>query len=150
MALGTEILRNELADVRKKLAQAKLDLEEVQIRLGKLQQQQNALTVLLDGRDESEDRSEVTPTLPEDFQPTLGATEHIGSADEMGVNKTEAIRQIIREGGANGATPTDIWQGIQKRKIQMHRNYIYAVLARLAEKNEIREHGGRYLLTQPQ
>ncbi len=73
-----------------------------------------------------------------------------GDAVEGGINKTDVIRQIIREGGSNGASPTEIWQGVQKRNVPMHRNYVYAVLARLAEKNEAREVNGRYILAQVQ
>jgi DNA repair exonuclease SbcCD ATPase subunit len=144
MALSPEILRTELVEVRRRLNGTKREWDEIQERLRKLQQQEQALTVLLDGREEA------TQTQIEDLPLRKVREDALFAEVEAGTNKTEVIRQIIRESGPNGASPTDIWQGVQKRNIPMHRNYVYAVLARLAEKNEAKEANGRYTLTQVQ
>lgn len=152
MALSPEILRAELVDVRRRLEETQRDWEEVQDRLRKLQNQQQALAVLLDGREEVAQLQVSRPQIPEApvREVREGLFETSGADAEVGTNKTEVIRQIIREHGLNGASPVDVWQGIQNRKITMHRNYVYAVLARLTEKNELKQHDGRYILAQVQ
>jgi hypothetical protein len=148
MALSPEILRDELVGVRKEIENAKREKDEAEARYNKLMQEEKALITLLSGRDEQTKGLEILPSPQQTyFQDIISAPE---STDEAVVNKTEVIRQIIREHGVSGASPADVWRGVQKRNIQMHRNYVYAVLARLVDKNEVTQHDGRYTLVQVQ
>jgi hypothetical protein len=56
-------------------------------------------------------------------------------------NKTDAIRQILRQ-HPEGLRPTDLWKQLGNQL--KHRAYLYSVLKRLKDKQEVSERRGKY------
>lgn len=64
-------------------------------------------------------------------------------ADKAEFNKTEAIRELLRQHPA-GMTPADVWDAL---KDQLgNRDYVYSVLKRLKDNNQAVERRGKYHL----
>jgi hypothetical protein len=59
------------------------------------------------------------------------------------INKTDAIRQILRQ-HPEGLRPTDLWKHLGSQL--KHRAYLYSVLKRLKDKSEVSERRGKYFL----
>ena len=84
--------------------------------------------------------SATTPTNAAPANAAALPQPHI-NAEEF--NKTDAVRQILRQ-HAEGLRPTDIWNQIGNQL--KHRSYLYSVLKRLRDKNEVIERRGKYFL----
>jgi hypothetical protein len=57
-------------------------------------------------------------------------------------NKTEMIREVLRQ-HTNGITPAQVWINV---KDKVGRNYVYSVLKRMKDKDEVKERRGKYYL----
>jgi hypothetical protein len=57
-------------------------------------------------------------------------------------NKTETIRELLRQHPA-GMTPTDIWKEVKGQMV--HRPYLYSILKRLKDKDEVCVRRGKYI-----
>jgi len=64
-----------------------------------------------------------------------------------GTNKTEMIRELLRQNPA-GLTPPQIWQQVTKQF--KHRPYLYSVLKRLKDQDEVVIRRHKYVLRQDQ
>jgi hypothetical protein len=58
-------------------------------------------------------------------------------------NKTETIRELLRQHPA-GMTPTDIWKEVRDQ--MAHRPYLYSILKRLKDKDEVCVRRGKYVM----
>jgi hypothetical protein len=83
----------------------------------------------------------IGPPAPTATEPTATASP-VTNAPE--INKTELVRDVLRR-SPNGITPSDIWKQL-KAQVGDHA-YIYSVLKRLKDRDEItRRRGGKYYL----
>jgi hypothetical protein len=57
------------------------------------------------------------------------------------VNKTDLVRQILRQ-HPEGTRPTDIWRQLANQL--KHRAYLYSILKRLKDRDEVSEKRGKY------
>jgi hypothetical protein len=58
-------------------------------------------------------------------------------------NKTELIRELLRQ-HASGITPPELWKALSSKIV--HRPYLYSVLKRLKDKDEVCVKRGKYYL----
>ena len=68
------------------------------------------------------------------------------SKDDEPINKTDLVYAMVRE-HMDGLTPPDIYRGVQKLGIEVHRNYVYSILNRLVQRGKIRQRRGKYVAT---
>jgi len=73
-----------------------------------------------------------TPTPPATAQPTT-TQPNSPSGQQSEVNKTELIRELLQQHPA-GMSPLEIWTAL---KDEVTRDYVYAVLKRLKDRNQI-------------
>lgn len=60
-------------------------------------------------------------------------------------NKTDLVRDTLRQ-QAGGTTPKDLWRALQGQI--KHRPYLYSILKRLKDKDEVAVRRGKYFLLQ--
>lgn len=60
------------------------------------------------------------------------------------VNKTDLVRRIIQERGAEGITPAEIRQQIAELGQKFPINFPYTILGKLSAKGQIRKELGKY------
>lgn len=91
------------------------------------------------------------PQAPDNIEyppePAEPATGHLPSLQAGGLNKTELIRSLLRENPA-GLTPPQIWEHVAGQF--KHRPYMYSVLKRLKDHDEVVTRRNKYLLRQNQ
>ncbi|HEV2132990.1 MAG TPA: hypothetical protein VGR47_01885 [Terracidiphilus sp.] len=75
------------------------------------------------------------------------AIDPMASVQAGGLNKTELIRSLLRENPA-GLTPPQIWERVAGQF--KHRPYMYSVLKRLKDHDEVVTRRNKYLLRQNQ
>jgi hypothetical protein len=64
-----------------------------------------------------------------------------------GGTKTSAVISIISKLGDKGASPGEVFDGVQNMGIKdFTKPYVYTVLHKLKGRNKLREKGGRYFL----
>lgn len=80
--------------------------------------------------------------VPDSITITLTDDDHLSSASDTG-NKTELVRDILRK-HATGITPGGLW--IEVRDKISSRPYLYSILKRLRDKEEVSIRRGKYVL----
>lgn len=74
-----------------------------------------------------------------------GHTVSTDTSDEQeGPNKTDIVRNLLRQ-HPTGMTAIDLWKSVSSEF--KHRPYLYSVLKRLRDKNEISKRRNKYYLT---
>jgi hypothetical protein len=62
-------------------------------------------------------------------------------------SKTGAVMELIAKRGEQGASPAEIYSGIQTLGMEdFGKNYLYTILHKLKGRKRLREKGGRYFL----
>lgn len=75
---------------------------------------------------------------------TAAGEDHSEAATETEpVNKTDLVREVLRQ-HANGMTPTEVWKALQKQISS--RAYLYSILKRLRDKDEVVIKRKKYVL----
>jgi hypothetical protein len=149
-------MRERLEKAKARLAKAQLGFQaaqaEMQAAAGECSIWNSALSLVM--RDEEKRLAEshekqIPMNLPE-LQPTPSAekaTENGGplQAAQAGaaINKTEKVREVLRE-HETGITPAGIWTEVQDHF--SGRPYLYAVLKRLRDNDEVSIRRGKYQL----
>lgn len=64
------------------------------------------------------------------------------------VDKTAAILEAVRRGGAKGVYPKEIEAALRKSGIELKDGYVHAILSRLKKRGEVMTQGKRYLRTE--
>lgn len=83
-----------------------------------------------------------TPTQAE-IPAKQSASEAAQPHESQEVNKTEMIRDLLRQ-NPTGLTPSDLWKRVKAQFT--HRPYLYSVLKRLKDRDEVTVKRGKYLL----
>jgi hypothetical protein len=139
------ILKSRLQDAQKWMQEAQQKLAVAQNEFQRASQEYNswnyAFAVETQRAAQAANGTKPTtqPGMPRALPQHPGATALIEAKPEA-KNKTELVRTFLKQ-HPNGATPTDIWENL---KSEMDRAYIYSVLKRLKDKDEIQERRGKY------
>jgi hypothetical protein len=159
MSITLDDLKAKLEAAQKRLAEAKAKLEYAQQVNNYAQYEVNTWTAAVNIQNnlEEQQKKEAAIAAPAGAvgqtaaspatSETKPTTQTIGSGSSENtsqeVNKTEAIRELLRQHPA-GLTPADLWKNV-KDKIS-HRPYLYSVLKRLKDRDEVTIRRGKYLL----
>jgi hypothetical protein len=139
MSQFLEELKTRLAEVLKRLQIAQQKSQVAQAELQAVTQEYNSLQYLAtveNARIQQSAGTTITVNVGSRIaQPALPqATE---------TNKTETIRELLRQ-HPTGMTPTDIWKEVKGQ--MAHRPYLYSILKRLKDKDEVCVRRGKYVM----
>lgn len=128
-------LKARFADAQKRLQVAQAELQAANTRLQGIAQEFNSLQFLLNQENAKlQHQTKPAPTEATDANVPQQTSE---------INKTDMIRDLLRQ-QADGLSPTEIWKQV---KTQMsHRAYLYSVLKRLKDKDEVIVRRGKYII----
>ena len=134
-----EQLRSRVEQTRKELEEARKRLREAQTHEQMLQTELNGYQKASEAELRREGKRPSMPTMIQAF-PVQGA------GPPTGVRKTDFVRSLLKDRGQQGVTPVDVWAAFKKtdQYTKMHRNYVYAILARLKDRGEVVERNGKY------
>lgn len=79
------------------------------------------------------------------IEDSLSMSDQANAASDADSNKTELIRNVIRC-SENGMTPGEIWAAVKEQIPR--RNYVYAVLGRLKDREQVSVRRGKYFFRQ--
>jgi hypothetical protein len=138
MALDEVQIRAQLREEESKLHEANKRREDATAECRQLDKRCQALRVLLEEEDSDHGKQASVASQPE-------AVQLLGVSDNgRELNKTAAIRSILRTAGSRGVTAVQIWRDIEAQSIKMPRNYVYAVLSRLVDNGSVQRNGDVY------
>ena len=148
--LATAQARQALAQQRWQAAQAEINAANGEVNIWN-----NALAV--ETRDEAVRVAEAAKNdvpaavqtsfeaVMESEQPETPVTESQPDEEDEQVNKTELVRDLLRE-NPTGMTPAAIWTAFHQQAPKASRNYMYSVLKRLRDKKQVEQKRGKYML----
>jgi hypothetical protein len=87
---------------------------------------------------------EPTATVPAAPLEAIPSAVNHSDQSRREVNKTDAIRKLLREHGT-GITPGEVWDAL-KDQIGGNRDYVYSVLKRLKDSDQVVVRRGKYYL----
>lgn len=151
-----DILRERLDDARSRLALAQQKYQAAGIELQQVTNECNIWNsaVALETREEEKRLAKASENqIPMDLPGIAEAPKrenpppeenHLEAASTAApANKTQKVREILAE-HATGITPSEIW--IEVKDYVSSRAYLYAILKRLRDNDEVSIRRGRYLL----
>jgi hypothetical protein len=157
MAKILEEIQTRLAEAQKQLAEATQSLTLAQQKHQAAQHNFNVwnMAFQVEQRDEQlkqavaiEKQSELplSGTKPQSVSPLAVIEQHIEQqADNSeSPNKTDVVRNLLKQ-HPSGMSAVDIWKEVGAQF--NHRPYLYSVLKRLRDRNEIAKRRNRYCLT---
>jgi len=131
-------LKYRLQDAQRRLQAAQQDSQAAQAKLNAVAQEFNSLQFLVNAETAKQSQSAGSATPPTPVTPSAQTT--LSQSPEL--NKTDLIRGLLRDHPA-GMTPTEIWR-LVKGQIT-HRAYLYSVLKRLKDRDEVSVRRGKYV-----
>jgi hypothetical protein len=132
-------LKARLAEVQKRLQVAQQKAQAAQLELQAVTQEFNSLQYLANVEANRNPESAGTPI-------TINVGSRIAQPalpQASETNKTETIRELLRQ-HPTGMTPTDIWKEVKGQ--MAHRPYLYSILKRLKDKDEVAVRRGKYFV----
>ncbi len=152
MPIILEELKIRLAAAQARHANAQARLQATQGEFNAATQNLNvwANAVNIEAAEEAARASEAAKDqMPINLQmPTSSVAEAAAnedsSTDEEPINKTEFVRDLIRV--SQGITSDAIWKAFHQAAPNGSKNYLYSVLKRLRDKDEISQRRGKYFL----
>lgn len=149
-------LQKRIADAEKRVNDAGLTLQEADKAYHAAISEFHVWRSALDAETRSQNSSQaVFAGMEELVSPVLAAAAETGAANiekadsvqTGGINKTELIRTLLRQNPA-GLTPPQIWEQVADQF--KHRPYLYSVLKRLKDHDEVVTRRNKYMLRPPQ
>jgi len=141
-----DTLKLRLQDAQKRLQGVQQRLQVVTAEFQQVQQEFNSLNVVLATENRRIQQLAVANGV-------LGPSPSPGAVPELPpvavkaeINKTALVRTFLQQ-HPTGVTPSDLWQQLKSQLQQ--RAYLYSVLKRLKDKDEIRLNRGKYYFKQP-
>jgi hypothetical protein len=137
MSQFLEELKARLAEVLKRLQIAQQKSQIAQAELGAVTQEYNSLQYLASVEAARIQQSAGTPI-------TVNVSSRIAQPalpQASETNKTETIRELLRQ-HPTGMMPTEIWKEVKGQ--MTHRAYLYSILKRLKDKDEVTVRRGKY------
>lgn len=151
MSIILEELQSRLADAQKVFADATQKFQLAQQALQKAQNDVNVWTaaVAIEVREEQAKAATANENqLPMDLPvakpqivPVVESSQN--SASTGTVNKTEIVRDLLAK-HPGGMTPADLWREVNTHFA--HRPYLYSVLKRLKDRDEVTVRRNKYAL----
>ena len=151
-----EELQVRSTEAKKKLDEATAALQAAQTAHGLALQNFNVwnLALQIETRDEQQRQAaaiEKQLPLPETKSESMLVIDRSNDDDvfvvddlpDMGVTKTDIVRNLLRQ-HPGGMTAPDIWK--QVRSQFQHRPYLYSILKRLRDREEVAKRRGKYFL----
>jgi hypothetical protein len=127
-----DVCKARMADAQKRFQEAQQKLQTAQQEFGIAQQEFAAWqqAVAFETRNQQQTAAAIppAPTLP-----ATASTKVPAAHPSAESNKTEMIREVLAQ-HPTGMTPTEIWEAV---KDQVARPYVYSVLKRLRDGNEV-------------
>jgi len=122
-------------------------MKAVQARYQAVAQEFNRLQLLLNveaGKPENNPAAGTAEAAANANAITVGASTSGRAAPPLAtdINKTDMVRELLRQHPA-GITPTDLWKQVKTR--MTHRAYLYSILKRLKDKDEVMVRRGKYI-----
>jgi hypothetical protein len=139
MSQFLEELKSRLTDAAKRLQAAQQKAAFAQAELQAVNQEYSSLQHLANVEAARTQQSAGTPI-------TVSVSSRMGEPvlpQGSETNKTETIRELLRQHPA-GMTPTDIWKEVKGQ--MAHRPYLYSILKRLKDKDEVCVRRGKYIV----
>lgn len=154
-----EMLQQRLEDAQRRLQESQVALQQAQAKHQAVAQEFTSLQTLISIEGAKAHRAaqeaamaaqprvavslvtspvQVPATQPAQAQPAALS----GIAVSPETNKTEMIREVLRQ-HTNGITPAQVWMNVKDR---VGRNYVYSVLKRMKDKEQVKERRGKYYL----
>lgn len=154
MSIRLDDLKLLLADAEKQLAEAQKKFAYAQQVQQYAQYQVNTWTAAVNIETQAEDarqkaaaisaKTADTPLLESGKQaPTPAPQTPTESQEAKEINKTDIVRDVLRQHPA-GLTPSDLWKQVKGQFT--NRAYLYSVLKRLKDRDEVTTRRGKYLL----
>jgi hypothetical protein len=136
MSVFLDELNVRLAEAQKRLQTAQIEAQVAQGKLQAIIQEFNSLQFLVN--------SEKAKLQQQDNQPlsTSNIPANQSTVAQGELNKTDMIRSLLRQ-HPGGMTPTDIWKQVKDQMV--HRAYLYSILKRLKDKDEVIVRRGKYI-----
>ena len=129
--------------LRNRIEEKKKELEDADRKLHEVQTWRETVARDLEGYE----RAVAAESRRNGHEPTVEAKstnqDSIGAPDPQG-NKTDFVRFLLSSRSDLGITPSQIYLHFQKENVKMHRNYVYSMLKRLAENDEVEVRNGKY------
>lgn len=141
-----ETLKLRLQDAQKRLQTAQQSLQKAQNEFNVAAQEANSwnIAVAAETRKVNLANTVLVTSSPNDGAPAQIANQPAAPPPptvKPETNKTELVRVCLQQ-HPNGVTPGDLWEQLKSQLGQ--RAYLYSVLKRLKDKDEIQERRGKY------
>ena len=148
MAKIIEEIRARLAEAQKRLTETNQCLQAAQQAQVQAQHNFNVWNMALQVEQRDDQLRQAAATAKELPPSSAGdvTTTPDGSADapdSEGMSKTDVVRDLLRR-HPDGMTAPDIWKAVSAQF--KHRPYLYSILKRLRDRDEVMRRRNRYLL----
>jgi hypothetical protein len=146
----TDELQIRVAESKERLDKAEKDFKVAQAAFQTAQQDHNVWSLALQAEARDEQRKNAAATerqlpLPSVKPQSVAAVVSEQPIDNSeALNKTDVVRNLLRQ-HPTGMSAVDIWKEVGAQF--NHRPYLYSVLKRLRDRNEIVKRRNKYCLT---
>lgn len=162
MNVFLDTLRERHADATKRLTEATQRFQKMQSEMQSLQQEASSLAIVIQREVAREQAEQATRIINQETLPLIGnanlqiphqqpkevvASEGEINKPESEVNKTELIRDALQR-HPGGMAPGEVWKEVRGQI--SNRSYVYAVLARLKDREQVTVRRGKYIFRLPQ
>jgi hypothetical protein len=141
-----ETLKTRMEDAQVRLRVAQQNLQVAQAEFQNVAQECQSWTILVNIETQrAQAMSGAQASAPQLPLPAIEPSRPVQSGKSEN-NKTEAVRELLRQ-HPDGMTPSDLWKAVGS--MMSHRPYLYSVLKRLKDKEEVTVRRGKYYLKVP-
>jgi hypothetical protein len=141
MSQFLEEIKSRLEDAQKRFQATAQALQAAQQQHQAVSQEVGSLQYLLQVETRKTQGADATTTDSPQAIRTIHTA--IASADRGEVNKTELVRDALRQ-HPNGLLAVDIWKSVSGQI--KHRPYFYSILKRLRDEGEVLQRRSKYIL----
>ena len=114
--------------------------QRIQLEHQSANQELNSLKILINLETQKDAAAHTVPAQPVSGKPTPAEAPAV-EAIEPDINKTAIIKDALRQ-HPTGMTPGELWQTVKDQIPR--RNYVYAVLGRLKDREQVTVRRGKY------
>ena len=143
MSQFLEEIKARLEDAQKRFQASATTLQAAQQQHQAISQEVGSLQYLLQVEMRKTQGTEAATANSQQIVRTVTVQATLASADHGEVNKTELVRDALRQ-HPNGMLAIEIWKTVSGQI--KHRPYFYSILKRLRDKGEVLQRRGKYVL----
>jgi ABC-type transporter Mla subunit MlaD len=133
MSTFADELKDRTAEAHKRLQTTQAEMQAIQQKLSAVVQEYNSLLFLL-----NQENAKVQSNPPSASEATTAAA----STNTVELNKTDMVRDLLQK-HPGGMTPSELWR--EMRGQLTHRPYLYSILKRLKDKDEVLVRRKKYI-----